>query len=466
MADVFLSYAKEDRARARRVANVLASCGWSVFWDHTIAPGEDWRAVIQSELDRAGAVVVLWSRSSIASTWVHEEAERGRTRLVSVLIDDVVLPIGFSRLQGVDLIGWQGGRAEDIGKLVEAVGNASRVLPKQRPTIPTSPSQKLRIAAAVGVVAAIGASFPVARWLRTPPPIMNQEIVLDTSARMADPFDGKPSKLVAAVEALRSRNLHPAENLAMRAFGGECRHDDESRLLVPFGTNRRQRIVSAANAVKPGGQATLVSGVISALSDIYPLPHMRRIVVITGHADACYQEAIRELKLRFEAQPKAATEKQAVALEMRFIGMALSAQDAPQLREISNTVGGQVYFVNTVAELNDVLQYVVEFEPAVSHVRNVWKVVDEVVGSLNDAARKTNERKFDEATAILNAGEALVRRLAAVLRLARGSPAVGELRALLPAGCPEQVASAGVVCRGAHLDPHRTRAGRPSVGPV
>src|SRR5947208_12110859 len=117
MADVFLSYAKEDRARAKVIGKVLESCGWTVFWDTKITTGDDWRQAVQSELDGAGAVVVLWSASSVTSSWVREEAERGRRRLVSVLIDQVALPIGFSSLQGVDLIGWQGGRAEGVDKL-------------------------------------------------------------------------------------------------------------------------------------------------------------------------------------------------------------------------------------------------------------------------------------------------------------------------------------------------------------
>jgi hypothetical protein len=163
MADVFLSYAKEDRTRAKSLAGVLESCGWSVFWDHKITAGDEWRRVIQLELDRAVAVVVLWSHSSITSTWVQEEAERGRTRLVSVLVDDVVPPLGFSSLQGVSLVGWQGGRADDIGKLVDAVSNTSRLPPTHPPKIPRSPSQKLKIAAAVALVVGIAASFPIAR---------------------------------------------------------------------------------------------------------------------------------------------------------------------------------------------------------------------------------------------------------------------------------------------------------------
>lgn len=406
MANIFLSYAKADYARAKTIARVLESCGWSVFWDHKIRTGDDWRKVLQSELDGAGAVVVLWSHSSVTSTWVHEEAERGRTRLVSVLIDDVVLPIGFGQLQGVNLIGWRGGAADGIDKLVEAVSDASKVPRKNPPWIPKPTSQKWRTAALVALIAALIAAYPIIRWLRTPAPIMNQEIVLDASSGMGAAFDTRPSKLLAAVEALRNRNLHPAENLALRAFGGNCREADESRLLVPFGTDRRGRIVDAATELKPEGQSTLVSGVISALSDIHPMPHARRIVVITGHIDACYEEAIRELKQRFEALSNGAGKKDAVALEMRFIGLALSPQDEPRLREISAAVNGEVHFVQTVAQLNDVLQYVIEFEPAVTHVKHVWNVVEEVRTSLNGVAQNANNRAFDEATKILDAGEA------------------------------------------------------------
>ena len=112
MADIFLSYAKEDREPARRIAKVLESCGWSVFWDRKIAAGDNWREVVQSELDGAGAVVVLWSETSVESTWVLDEAERGRRRLVSVLIGKAALPIGFGSVQAIDLIGWEGGRSE------------------------------------------------------------------------------------------------------------------------------------------------------------------------------------------------------------------------------------------------------------------------------------------------------------------------------------------------------------------
>jgi hypothetical protein len=406
VADVFLSYAKEDHARARTFAGLLESCGWTVFWDHKIAVGDDWRQVVQAEIDRAGAVVVLWTQASVSSSWVQEEAERGRDRLVSVLLDEVPLPIGFSRAQGVNLIGWRGGRADGVDKLVEAVAGIGQVPRIHPPRIPTSPVRKRAIAAALAIGVAAAASIPISRWMRKPPPIMNQEIVLDTSSGMSAAFDTRPSKLAAAVEALRGRNLHPAENLALRAFGGACGEDEESRLLVPFGTNRRARIVQTAGDLTPGGKPTLVSGVISALSDLHPMPHARRIVVITGHADACYEEAIRELKQRVDAQPAAPDGKQAVALEMRFIGLALSPADQSRVSALSSAVGGQHYFVDTVAELNNVLEYVLEFEPAVTHVKHVWNVMEEMRKSMNGVAENANSRKFDEAERILKAGEA------------------------------------------------------------
>lgn len=406
MADVFLSYAKEDRSRAQTIAAVLESCGWSVFWDRKITAGQDWRQILQSQLDSAGVVVVLWSHASVASTWVHEEAERGRTRLVPVLIDDATLPIGFSSLQGIDLIGWQGGRSDDVAKLINAIAEVLRRPPSQPPRIPKSPRQKLAMAAAAGLVMLLVASVLIYRSFTTPSPIMNQEIVLDTSMGMKDDFDGKPSKLLAAVEALHKRILPREDNLALRTFGGACNQDDESRLLVGFGTNRRGRIENASSGLVPRGQPTLASAVISALTDVQPLPHTRRIVVLTGHADVCSEEAIREIKQRFEAQPKP-TGQTPVELEMRFIGLAVPAKDTPRIQQISDAVGGQAYFVNTVAELNDVLQYVLEFEPAVAHVRRVWNIVDEVGKSMTGVAQNMNEGKTAEATAILDSGEAL-----------------------------------------------------------
>ena len=109
-ADVFLSYAEEDRARAGEVSGALEALGWTVWWDREIAPGSTWRETIERAIEGTRCMVVLWSESALASRWVHEEAEEGlaRGRLVPVLIEQVRPPMGFRSVQACDLSDWAG----------------------------------------------------------------------------------------------------------------------------------------------------------------------------------------------------------------------------------------------------------------------------------------------------------------------------------------------------------------------
>ena len=77
MADIFLSYQRDDQARAEQVAKALGNLGWSVFWDRTIPPGESWGPYLKRQLDGASCVVVLWSDKAVESEWVLEEAHHG-----------------------------------------------------------------------------------------------------------------------------------------------------------------------------------------------------------------------------------------------------------------------------------------------------------------------------------------------------------------------------------------------------
>lgn len=110
MADVFLSYAREDRARAEQVATALAARGYDVFWDATIPPGKTWADVVEAKLAAAKTVIVLWSATSIASRWVREEARlaRDQGKLLPALIETVPQPFGFGEIQAADLHAWNG----------------------------------------------------------------------------------------------------------------------------------------------------------------------------------------------------------------------------------------------------------------------------------------------------------------------------------------------------------------------
>jgi hypothetical protein len=110
VADVFVSYAAEDRDRAAKLSTALIELGWSVWWDRRIIAGQTFDQVIEQELDAAKSVVVLWSKHSIESEWVKNEAAAAAERdvLVPAAIDKVKLPLEFRRRQTADLTHWKG----------------------------------------------------------------------------------------------------------------------------------------------------------------------------------------------------------------------------------------------------------------------------------------------------------------------------------------------------------------------
>lgn len=108
--DIFISYAREDEGTAEKLAGALMRQGWSVFWDRKIPAGKTWREVIGAALDQASCVVVLWSKNSVASNWVLEEADHAVERgvLVPALIEAVKPPLGYGSMQAADLVAWKG----------------------------------------------------------------------------------------------------------------------------------------------------------------------------------------------------------------------------------------------------------------------------------------------------------------------------------------------------------------------
>jgi TIR domain len=110
MSDIFISYAREDVARVEPLAKALESEGWSVWWDPLITPGRSFDLIIEEALKSTRCVIVIWSNSSVASAWVLDEAWDGAERriLLPILIEDIKIPLGFRRIQAVNMVNWQG----------------------------------------------------------------------------------------------------------------------------------------------------------------------------------------------------------------------------------------------------------------------------------------------------------------------------------------------------------------------
>lgn len=116
--DIFLSYEHTDREKASEIADCLTAEGWSVWWDHKIAPGKTWVEEIENSLKNSRCVVVLWSATSVKSRWVQREARWADRHglLVPAYIAAVEAPFEFEDIQAANLADWDRARA---GKFVE-----------------------------------------------------------------------------------------------------------------------------------------------------------------------------------------------------------------------------------------------------------------------------------------------------------------------------------------------------------
>ena len=190
MADVFLSYKREDLRRAKSIADAIEKHGFSVFYDPEINVGESWTQRIDHELKSARCVAVLWSRHSSdtgSGEWVHNEARLGKTRhiLAPALIEDCEIPLEFSSVQAADLRVWVGDPADPKWQLfIDRIAACVQQTPASVRSRPLA-RRWVRWAAAIALVVAVGTVSYIA-WIRGgqgpgPTPAMANALTLEWS---------------------------------------------------------------------------------------------------------------------------------------------------------------------------------------------------------------------------------------------------------------------------------------------
>jgi TolB-like protein/tetratricopeptide (TPR) repeat protein len=194
MSDVFISYSRGDRARIERLSAALEATGLSAWWDREISGGTRFAGEIESRLAAAKVVVVAWSRDSVSSMWVLDEASVARDagKLVPISLDGAPAPIGFRQIHVIDFSKWRGEReAPEIDELVAAIARITAEPPA------TAPAKRrgrflwrrhaVAIAAALTLLALAGA-FTVLLTARSPPEdarVENRRMPRETYASIA-----------------------------------------------------------------------------------------------------------------------------------------------------------------------------------------------------------------------------------------------------------------------------------------
>lgn len=141
MADVFISYKREDKALAEFAVKAVSAAGYSHWIDDRLTPVAHWDQLIEREIAAARAVLVLWTPAAKDSEWVRNEAHyaKDHKKLVQAKAAACELPLAFRMLQWADLTAWRGdqqhaGWLKALAWLEPLVGRAPRQAAPQQPS--------------------------------------------------------------------------------------------------------------------------------------------------------------------------------------------------------------------------------------------------------------------------------------------------------------------------------------------
>ena len=302
--DVFVSYAREDRDAAQRLADALTENRLRIWWDRELAAGSEFATVIETQLNSAAVVLGLWSTESVRSAFVRDECGHALRagKLLPVRIEEVDLPLGFGQLHTLDLLDWDGD-ADDEGfqaLLHEIERRRSRApIPLGAPLPPPRFGRRMlrRTALVVVVVAALaGAGYYTKHTL-------DQRAQAEREAQLR-------------VEAARQLDLNRTEADRHFRAGLEFQLADVPRL-----ENALNEYLTALDRLPTHGRAR------------YYLGHIYAQTSRGADAFASFQLALQATEAPLDPRQKSEAERQLVALAPN------ADEAAPVTRPVASAAG-------------------------------------------------------------------------------------------------------------------------------
>jgi len=291
MADVFVSYARSDKARVAPLVAAIEAQGWSVWWDPEIAPGQEFDRQISAELKIATAVLVVWTPDSVESRWVRGEAREAAERgiLVPVRFENASLPIDVRALHTTDLDdSAKDARSPQVQELLRAL---RALIDRQRATQPepaAANSNSARSAPGGGSARVAICVLPFANMSGDPEQEyfsdgITEDIITDLSK-------------VSALE-VTSRNS---------AFLYKGRHADVPKVAREFGVSH----VLEGSVRKAGGRVRITAQLIDGASNkhVWAERYDRDLNDIFALQDEISEAIVKALRVRLLPE-----EKQAIA---------------------------------------------------------------------------------------------------------------------------------------------------------
>ena len=276
MADIFLSYARQDAAAAERVARELAKHGWSIWFDQELRAHEDFADVIAKELEEARAVLVLWSPAAVESHWVRSEANRARElhKLVQAQLGPVRLPMPFDQIHCADLGKWRSAKSAGWTQVLRSLSELAEK--PSRPSRPVEGSSATRRNVLIGAGAAGIAAVGLAGWTLRPKPQISPEAQMYLQKGMDelqtnDAFElNDPSSLDQAIALLSNAvNLAPESSTGWGALAmAFAARRKASPVAERSGLEARSRS-AAARALQIDPREARALGALRMLQPVY-----------------------------------------------------------------------------------------------------------------------------------------------------------------------------------------------------